>query len=173
MDNSTHTLWGLTFVRRLSLFFPVVLFSNLPDILSLPFYIFYLIKDKFPVKGVTPKEIKQSLHEWVPPIEYMEFYRFFHSIIGLIIMTAVFNVFFPSFTTVFALCYALHIAVDMLTHGGYWATRILYPFSDFHLTWTKSYWHDKNTIRFNYVLLVIININILILQHYFQMVPFL
>ncbi|MFH8080325.1 MAG: metal-dependent hydrolase [Candidatus Aenigmatarchaeota archaeon] len=157
MDNIVHALWGLTLVRNLQLLLPVFLFSNMPDILSAPFFLYYVIKDKFPLK-------RQVLHEWRPPNEYLEFYHFFHSIIGLLIITSVFSVFFPEYTSIFAICYASHIIIDMLSHSDFWATRIFYPFSDFHLTFTKNHWHHKGTKRMFYIALIIVNLNILLIK---------
>ncbi|MEM5777362.1 MAG: metal-dependent hydrolase [Candidatus Aenigmatarchaeota archaeon] len=158
MDNTVHFLWGLTLIRRLEMAFPIALFSNMPDILSAPFFFYYVIKDKFPLK-------KQVLFEWKPPKEYLEFYRFFHSILGLIIITAVFNVFFPQYTFAFAICYASHIIIDMFSHGGFWATRIFYPFSDFHLSFTKNHWQHSGTRRLIYLALIIINVQIILIKH--------
>ncbi len=155
MDNTSHALWGLTLVRRLDLIFPIALFSNMPDILSAPFFFYYAIKEKYPLK-------KQVLFEWKPPQEYLEFYRFFHSIIGLIIITAVFNVFFPQYTKIFAICYGAHIIVDMFSHGNFWATRIFYPFSDFHLKFTKNHWQHKSTRRLIYIAMIIVNLELLL-----------
>jgi len=158
MDNIAHFLWGLTLVRQANLAIPIALFSNMPDILSAPFFFYYVIKDKYPLK-------KQVLFEWKPPIEYLEFYRFFHSILGLVILTAVFNVFFPQLTTVFFICYASHILIDIFSHGDFWATRIFYPFSDFHLKFTKNHWQHAKTKRLIYFALIIANIQILIIRH--------
>jgi membrane-bound metal-dependent hydrolase YbcI (DUF457 family) len=130
----------------------------MPDILSTPFFLYYVIKDRYPLKP-------RVLHEWHPPREYLEFYRFFHSFIGLLIVTAVFNVFFPQYTLVFAICYASHIIVDMFSHSGFWATRILYPFSDFHLKFTKNHWHDSSTRKFMYIALLIINIDLFLIKY--------
>jgi membrane-bound metal-dependent hydrolase YbcI (DUF457 family) len=130
----------------------------MPDILSTPFFIYYVIKDRYPLKP-------RVLHEWRPPQEYLEFYRFFHSIIGFLIVTAVFNVFFPQYTLIFAICYASHIIVDMFSHGNFWATRIFYPFSDFHLRFTKNHWHDSSTRKLMYLLPLIINLDILLIKY--------
>lgn len=157
MDNITHALWGLTLTRKINLILPISIFSNMPDILSAPFFFYYLLKDKYPLK-------KQVLHEWRPPSEYLEFYHFFHSILGLIIVTSVFSVFFPQYALIFAICYLSHIIIDMLSHSEYWATRIFYPFSDFHLTFTKNHWHHKGTKRLIYLALIIVNINIILVK---------
>lgn len=171
MDNVAHSLWGLTFVRRLNLLFPIILFSNFPDILSAPFFLYFIIKDKYPL--IKSEGIKNlffprytPLHEWNPPREYLEIYRFFHSIPGFIVITIVFNVFFPKYVTIFAICYLLHIIIDVFSHGGIWATRIFYPFSDFHLIWTKNHWHSKNIRRFNYFILLLINIEIFVTKYH-------
>jgi hypothetical protein len=158
MDNVTHSLWGLTLVRRMDLLFPIILFSNMPDILSAPFFFYYAKKDKYPLK-------KQVLFEWRPPQEYLDFYRFFHSIVGLVIVTAVFNVFFPQYTLVFAICYTSHIIVDMFSHGGFWATRVFYPFSDFHFRFARNHWQHMPTKRLIYLAMIIINIDIILIKH--------
>ncbi|MCX8178548.1 MAG: metal-dependent hydrolase [Candidatus Aenigmarchaeota archaeon] len=155
MDNIAHWLGGMALTGRPDLFFLVFIFSNFPDILSAPFFFYYAIKEKFPIK-------KKVLFEWKPPREYLEYYRFFHSILGTLLITSVFNVFFPQYTKVFLLCYISHIILDMFSHGGFWATRIFYPFSDFHLGFTKNHWEHKLTRRTIFIALLIININILI-----------
>jgi len=158
MDNTTHSLWGLTLTRRIDILFPIILFSNMPDILSAPFFFYYAKKDNYPLK-------KQVLFEWHPPQEYLDFYRFFHSIIGLIIVTTVFSVFFPQYTLIFAICYTSHIIVDMFSHEGFWATRIFYPISDFHFKFTKNHWQHPFTRRLIYSILIIINIDLILIKY--------
>ncbi|MEM5799665.1 MAG: metal-dependent hydrolase [Candidatus Aenigmatarchaeota archaeon] len=158
MDNIAHFLWGLTLVRKIKLTIPIALFSNMPDILSAPFFFYYVMKDKFPLK-------KHVLFEWKPTREYLEFYRFFHSILGFIIITVVFNVFFPQHTLIFVICYASHIIIDMFSHEGIWATRILYPFSDFHLSFTKNHWQHPTTRRLIYLALIIANVQMILIKH--------
>lgn len=151
--------------------FPIILFSSFPDILSAPFFFYFVIKDKFPLnieEGISQifKPRYTHLHEWNPPREYMEIYRFFHSFLGLLVVTGVFSVFLPQYTTIFTICYLLHIIVDVFSHGDKWATRILYPFSDFHLSWTKNHWHNKNIKKFNYFMLLLINVEFLVTKYH-------
>lgn len=69
-------------------------------------------------------------------------YRIFHSLLILIPVTLLAFIYYREIWYVIAIAYFSHIVIDIPSHRGVWATRIFYPFSDFHID-GKNWWNNK------------------------------
>jgi hypothetical protein len=103
----------------------IILFSNLPDLLSMPFKIYFL------GKKTNFKNFPKSLFTWEPSDNYLKFYRTFHSFLFITLLGLILS-FFTKNYLILAGCMASHIFLDIFSHTSKWATRPLYPFSDIH-----------------------------------------
>ncbi|MBS3107767.1 zinc dependent phospholipase C family protein [Candidatus Woesearchaeota archaeon] len=149
MDPLSHLLWvylavkfGLVHALNIKYF---LIFSLFPDISYIPFWIYHF------------KKAYRNLGNMVSPTKDMiqntpwiinKFYFLFHSIPFILFFSLVVGLIFglQMFFTVL-LGWGIHVILDVFSHEGFWATKILYPFSN------KSYdflpWY--NSKRFNVV----------------------
>ncbi len=141
MDPITHTIFGLIASNnRYSLLVTIVL-SNLPDILAFPFKLFYLSKVYV---GKSEKWLNPFVwSSWDPSNEYLRFYRSTHSLLFFLFIIVVFYLFRLPF--LLSLPVISHLLLDLISHGGVWATRPFYPFSDFHLDFFN--WFGKGNVE--------------------------
>ena len=144
MDNITHFLFGyILFGGRVDIFL-ILLFANLPDIIATPFRIYYaIIKDK--------KRTFREVVSWVPNEDYLKVYRPTHSLLFCSLAGFVLSLFTEQYLLLTA-CILSHIILDIFSHSGRWATRIFYPFSDFHLN-SFNWFEKRGSIKFGIIFL--------------------
>ncbi|MBL7159366.1 hypothetical protein ISS85_02750 [Candidatus Microgenomates bacterium] len=143
MDFVSHSLWGLTVVRKKNLFWLTVFFSVLPDIA----YFLYFLDKRFSLGiGVTEPSL-------------VSFYYFTHSFLTAFLIFTILYFFKRNYLTL-ALPYFFHVLLDIPVHCGLFSTRFLYPFSDFHFCGFRFEEHMLPILLINY--LVLIGINLLI-----------
>jgi membrane-bound metal-dependent hydrolase YbcI (DUF457 family) len=68
-------------------------------------------------------------------------YRTTHSLLFTALLTIFLYLLFPQTWLIYSLSYLSHILVDVPTHDGEFATRLLYPISDIHYqgkNWAKN-----------------------------------
>jgi len=151
MDNLTHFLFGyILFVGRVNAIL-ILLFTNLPDIIAAPSRIYYtIIKDK--------KRTFGEFNFWIPNKHYLKLYRSTHSLIFCLLLGFILSLFTKKYLVLTA-CIASHIILDVFSHSGKWATRIFYPFSDFHINsfnWFKKDNFIKSVIIFIIIVLIVL-----------------
>lgn len=96
------------------------------------------------------------------PNAYMKVYYFTHSLVPISLLAVILFIFSPVLALL-TLPYYLHIILDIPAHSGIWATRIFYPFSDWHFRGGYDWWKNKWFSIGNWSVLIIINL-ILILR---------
>ena len=82
-------------------------------------------------------------------------YRFTHSLVTWILFTLLCLLVFPEIFLILSIAYLSHIIIDILTHNREFSTRLLYPFSDFHIqgfSWATNW---KVFIGFWTILIII------------------
>ena len=151
MDTLAHALWGVTIVRRKNLFWWLLLFGALPDLLTSAYGLLRFGPESVLIFGGFKKGI-------LPPA-YYQFYFLTHSFFtaGLIFFAFYF---LKRKYTILVVPYFFHILCDIPFHCGSFSTRFLYPLSDFHLCGI-SYSANLSLKVVNYLMLILINLLIL------------
>lgn len=149
MDALSHAAWGATVVRSPKLFGWAALAGFLPDLVPALYGVVRYGKRYF------TDIIDQSFAEH-PGNFYIILYRFTHSLIPITIVSLVLGVVAPMWLPL-VIPYYLHLAMDVFTHRGLWATRLLYPLSDWHIDgW--NWWQRRWVNIGNWSAIVILNL---------------
>lgn len=158
MDFVSHALWGMTIVRRPELFGAVFIASNLPDIFgSTPYWSICSLRLLKGYKKRGFKALKKAFKS-LPKAPYTSllFYHSFHNLFAWLIFSLILYMFFPTLL-ILSLAYLSHILVDIPTHKGDFATRIFYPFSDFHFE-GASWIRERKIVIANFALILLVNL---------------
>lgn len=149
MDVFSHAAWGATIIRKPPLVWWAALFGALPDILT---SFFGLLK----YRGKFLKELDSMMNGDSKYRIYFQVYYYTHSFIPITGLAIILYLIAPSYWII-TIPYYLHILLDIFTHRGIWATRIFYPFSNFHFNghdWWKNKWFSIG----NWAALIVINL---------------
>ena len=110
------------------------LFAVLPDLVGAAPFIYYKLTAR-------PKE---APHTWLQNVKECVYsntftnsidrimYGITHSLVFALLVSLLSYLFFPAAWATLSLSYISHIIIDIPTHEGDFATRIFYPYSDFH-----------------------------------------
>lgn len=136
MDILYHAVSGIAIAKTFgsSDVLPVALAATLPYLLGIiPFYAIKL-KDAIVSPQSTIKTYTRLLlsNKFANKLD-ATFYRCTHSLIGAGIFAICMYFLFPAQWLILSLSYLSHIVIDIPTHQGQFATRLLYPFSDVHI----------------------------------------
>lgn len=147
MDIITHSLWGLIVFHKLKLWWLVVLFSILPDVLPfiVPYMSYFLHKD-FLIRTKKFFKIVWEKKGDIPisqlfgglPSYVKKMYKFTHS---LIIFGGLFIILFFTSREIswYVLPWIMHILIDIPTHDETsFATPFLFPVSNFRVNGIPS-----------------------------------
>ncbi|MBL7169922.1 MAG: hypothetical protein ISS48_02810 [Candidatus Aenigmarchaeota archaeon] len=141
MDILFHFTVGLIISKLLTGNYLILagLFSMLPDLAGLIIRVKELIDcRKSPLKKII-SDFRESgfkgkfYAEWCYPL-----YRSTHNLFTWLIVTVFSYLFFPNIFWLLPICYLSHIIIDIYSHQKGFATRLFFPFSDFHIegrTW--------------------------------------
>ena len=154
MDGVSHAVWGATIVRKPPLVWWAALVGVLPDIISIG-YGFIRFRRKY------METLREFSRSDTLDNSYMRVYYLAHSLVPITVITIIIALVRPIWTIV-AIPYYLHIIMDVPTHHGIWATRIFYPFSDFHFQ-GANWWHHRWVNVANWGALIIVNAVIILL----------
>lgn len=132
MDFVTHSVWGLTIVRKRKFFWLIILFSVLPDI-AYPLYRFGYL-----------------------PNGSVNFYYFTHSLLAIFLVFFFLYLFKRPYLSL-TLPYLAHVLIDIPTHCGLFSTRLFYPFSDLHICGWRFEEHAWPLLLSHYLFLGLIN----------------
>lgn len=135
MDTVSHGAWGALVVRKAGLIGWAVLTGALPDIIPAMFEL--AVRPRQFVDGLITKTLADN-----PSKMYLTIYRWAHSLLPISLVTLVVYLTAPAYW-VLVIPYYFHIFLDIFTHSGKWATRLLYPLSDFHfegMDWWRRNW---------------------------------
>lgn len=131
--------------------------AMLPDILGIiPFYAI-----KFMEATPAPKTtfIKKYTHLLLSNKFANAFdtavYRTTHSLYAAAAYSIVMYIFFREQWMLYSVCYLSHILIDIPTHEGDFATRILYPSSDFHFRGSNWSTNPKRFLSFWLALILV------------------
>ena len=150
MDNLSHFLFGYILLGNRINIILILLFSNLPDIISLPFKIYYTFI-------VEKKKKLTEIVKWDPSTDYLKIYRFAHSLFFCLLIGVILSLFTDQYLLLVG-CMASHIFLDMFTHSGKWGTRLFYPFSDFHLNSFNWFCGRKSLIVYIFISILIFSV---------------
>lgn len=136
MDILYHAVSGIAIAKSVSSenVVPMAIAATLPDVLGIiPFYAMKL-KDAIVSPQSTIKTYTRLLlsNQFANTVD-ATFYRSTHSLTGAGVFAILMYLIFPNDWYFLAICYLLHIVIDIPTHQGQFATRLLYPFSDLHV----------------------------------------
>lgn len=155
MDWLSHTLWSVTIVRKRNLLWLTIIFGLLPDIA----YLFYILYKIFGSSVLTIESWTIQGDFWVQRISesaLVNFYYFTHSFIAASLVFATLY-FFKRNHLILSLPYVIHILLDIPVHCELFATRFLYPFSDFHICSFRFEEHTLIILFINYLILGVVN----------------
>ncbi|MDD5040312.1 MAG: hypothetical protein PHY34_04145 [Patescibacteria group bacterium] len=148
MDTVSHAGWGATVIRAKSMVGWAAIAGALPDMIPVLYGIVRYGLRFF--SEMTSQRFVKS-----PTSGYMRIYYFTHSLVPASITTIILFIFTKS-AWLLSIPYFFHILLDIPTHRGMWATRIVYPFSDFHVNgW--SWWRHSWISMVNWTVLIAIN----------------
>jgi len=153
MDSFSHAVWGATIIRKVPYLWWAAFFGILPDIIW-GVYWALRYRGKGFKKGLEVRNSEGGLGI------HFKVYYLVHSLVPITVVTAIMYLMVPAYTIV-VIPYYLHIIMDIFTHRGVWATRLFYPFSDFHFE-GKDWWKNKWISVGNWAALLIINLIIFI-----------
>ncbi len=151
MDIISHALWGATVVRKKPLLWWAALTGAAPDLLSNGIAFLYLLFAHGRLWSTTTWPL-------LPPT-LKSLYSLTHSLIGLAIVAGLFLLFERRYF-VLVLPYALHLAMDLMSHRGDFLYRLLYPLVEYDanritgLNWWEHWWLWAS----NLALLVVVNL---------------
>lgn len=151
MDLISHSLWAITLIRRRDLLGPIALAACLPDLFGQSWTIFSRVRRvrQLGLRKVLDVNIVLSEMDLVV-------YRSFHSLLAWGVFTGLVYLFLHDYL-VLSLAYLSHILVDIPVHRGIWATRVFYPFSDFHIE-GRNWWQSKRVVLASSSLLLLVNL---------------
>jgi len=152
MDVVSHAAWGATIIRTARFTWWAALVGALPDLLT---FIYGIIK----FRGQYNKKLDAMGHGKIVIGSYFTVYRYTHSLLPISLVTLAVVSIWPEYWYI-TLPYYLHIFMDIFTHQGVWATRLLYPLSDFHFA-GHNWWQNKWVSLGNWA--AVISINFLLL----------
>lgn len=155
MDSVSHAAWGATIVRKTPLVWWAVLAGALPDIIP-AVYGLIRYRRKY-VRALEKLSMAAEINH-----RYMRIYHWTHSLIPISVVAAALLLVSPAWAMV-TLPYYLHILLDIPTHHGVWATRLFYPFSDFHFAGGHDWWKNRWISLGNWAAIVIINVLLFVL----------
>ncbi|MFA6553568.1 MAG: hypothetical protein WCT27_04010 [Patescibacteria group bacterium] len=153
MDTVSHGAWGALIVRKTGLVGWALLTGALPDILP-ALYELARHPVKF-IRGLINKSLADN-----PSRMYLTIYHWAHSLLPISFVTLLVLIFAPA-RSILAVPYYMHIFLDIFTHRGKWATRIFYPFSDFHFDGTDWWRHSWISIA-NWAVIAVVGVFIFI-----------
>ncbi len=137
MDILYHAVSGIAIAKSFGSndMVPTAIAATLPDILGiLPFYALKLREAiVYPQTTFIKTYTRLLLSNKFTNGTDAAFYRCTHSLIGAGVFTVLMYFLFPGRWTLFSFAYLAHILIDIPTHEGQFATRLLYPFSDVHI----------------------------------------
>ncbi|MFZ6035792.1 MAG: metal-dependent hydrolase [Patescibacteria group bacterium] len=150
MDIVSHAAWGSTIIRSRGMIGWAALSGALPDVIpALIGFLRFGRKYASVLRGIESQEKFDDV--------YMRVYYMTHSLIPVSLIAGIILVVAPAYWYL-VIPYYLHIFLDVCTHERVWATRLLYPFSDFHFRFGRNWWPRPWISIANWTILVIVNI---------------
>jgi hypothetical protein len=145
----------MTIIRRRDLLALVVLATWLPDLFGQSWTIFSRMRQvrRLGIRKAFDMNVVFSEMELMT-------YRLFHSFFAWGIFTTLLYLFLRDYL-ILSLAYLSHILIDIPAHQGIWATRIFYPFSDFHFE-GRNWWQSKRVVLASCGLLLLANLVVLV-----------
>ncbi len=137
MDVFFHLIIGMIisniFLGKILLI--VVIAAVLPDLIGTTYFYILLLKNS------SKKSFKAFFKDYMNHINTRTFfgkldmalYRVTHSLFGWLFFTGLCFIFYKESYLVISLAYLSHLIIDPLVHKKDYATRLFYPFSDFHI----------------------------------------
>lgn len=150
MDVFSHSVWGATIIRKSPLVCWAALFGALPDIIP---FVYGVVR----FKKAYAKRLRKMGRDEHSSDSYFRVYHFCHSLVPITIVTVIIYYTVPSYWYI-TIPYYFHIIMDIITHQRIWATRIFYPFSDFHFQFGKNWWQNHWISAVNWGVLIGVNI---------------
>lgn len=149
MDTISHAAWGATIVRKSRLVWWAAFAAALPDLIPAAFGLLRY-KRRYYLDMANLSFIDK------PESAYMRIYHFTHSLVPITVLAVVLRFLAPGWWII-VIPYYSHVLLDIGTHRGVWATRIFYPFSDFHFE-GYNWWKDWRITALNWTALIAINL---------------
>lgn len=160
MDVLYHALTGIAIAKSMDApyIYTSAVAATLPDIVGI--IPFYAIKFREAVDSPRGSFIKTYAHhlmsnKFAHNLDRAT-YRITHSFYGAAFFSLLSYIFFRDQWIVLSLSYLSHILIDIPTHEGDFATRILYPSSDTHFQGSNWSTHPKRFLLFWVILGIII-----------------
>lgn len=149
MDTLSHAAWGATIIRKKPELWWAAFSGALPDLITALYGLLVHKKGYF-------KFLKEFAFSKKADDYYIKVYYFSHSFIPITLVTLIIYFVRPAWAVI-AIPYYLHILVDIFSHRGIWATRIFYPFSNFHFE-GRNWWQNNWISIGNWAVLILVNI---------------
>jgi membrane-bound metal-dependent hydrolase YbcI (DUF457 family) len=132
MDVIYHALVGAAIAKSTGS--PYILssaiFAVLPDLVGAVPFVYYKLTAR---PGTLLQNVKESVYSntFTNSVDRI-MYSLTHSLVFALLVSLLSYLFFPAAWVTLSLSYVSHIIIDIPTHEGDFATRIFYPYSDFH-----------------------------------------
>lgn len=159
MDILYHAASGIAIAKNMhSPDFAGAAFSAmLPDITGIiPFYAIKFIEAKPSPKTTFIKKYTHLLlsNKFANTFD-STVYRATHSLYAVVVFSIAMYIFFREQWIIYSVSYLSHILIDIPTHEGDFATRILYPTSDMHFRGSNWSTNPKRFLAFWLALLLV------------------
>lgn len=157
MDFISHGLWPVAIFQDARWKWKAALFGVFPDLGNIFPLIFLISQDGLrQVKWIIPLSNRAGIPylTWTIPESWMAPYFILHSLVVWVFIVAVVLTIGRKFYWPLA-GWGLHIVFDMFLHGGRYATRILYPFSNWSID-SNIGWQDQWVLALNWFLLLVL-----------------
>jgi len=160
MDVLHHALTGVAIAKSMDASHPYTsaIAAMLPDLIGI--IPFYAIKFREAVETPNGSFVKTYAKLLMSNKFAGKFdaaaYRLTHSLYGAVFFSLCAFIFFRDQWGVLSLCYLSHLLVDIPTHEGDFATRIVYPSADIHFQGSNWSTHPKRFLFFWIVLGIVI-----------------
>ncbi len=152
MDPITHALFGYVLFGSPVNIILLFIFTNLSDITSIPFRIYEVIrKNKF--------SFSYLFLDDPPSKRYLTLYRTTHSLLFIFLVFFILSFSIGNYL-ILSLYSFSHIILDFFSHSDEWATRLFYPFSDFHVNFFNYHRGRKGLLMFFIVFILILSLSL-------------
>ena len=166
MDPAFHIVSGIVLSQVLPENHIVagIIATNFPDLLSAP-YVFGVKaikarKDTFAhfIEDVWRGDLKKTADGQTKyPV-----YHAAHNLFALSAVTIGTYIIARQYTPIIFLGYLIHLLSDVPSHEKDFATRLLYPLSNWHMSWGKSWTNNRKVLFGMWALLLIISMSLVI-----------
>jgi len=172
MDSPSHALWTYALEKSLwpeylkdnpFFLFSSLFFSVLPDlVVDIPLVVYLIFKkSRFDLKNL--KQIIIFAYDIVRnrPEDYQKLFPwsfktafYSHSFLVCLICVLILNFAYPKALLPFVFGYGMHLLVDLPLHNDHFASKPLYPLSNFTIAGWLTWYKTKNFQKYNYFLLL-------------------